>query len=498
MKFPDYVVIVIFFGLMVLIGFYSSRKIKNSTDFFVAGGKVPWWLAGISHHVSGYSGVVFVAFAGVAYTYGFTIYIWWAVAISIAVITGAYLIAPRWSRLRQNLNIGSPTEYLQVRYGLSTQLLTAFSGTLLKLFDVAAKWASIGILLNVFTGLPVFAGAVMTAAIALLYTTVGGLWADLYTDFVQFIIQIVAGVLMFITVVGKLGGIGSISAMWSRLPQGHANLFNGPYTFAFFLAYMLMSSFSYNGGTWSLATRYIASPNASSAKKSGLLSGTLYLFWPLILFFPMWAAPIFLPRLADPTDAYALMVRKFLPAGLVGLVLAGIFSATLSMVTSDANTVSAVITRDIIPFLSERFRGLNPKKELRLARVTTFTFVFMTLIITAFYKDFGGVIGLIVVWFGALVGPTAVPMILGLVPRFKHSGSRAAISSIITGVVVFVLMKVINYQGSQALILALPTIASILVYLFMGFVERNGEVSESVERLLSQLSLANVNDGRDE
>jgi Na+/pantothenate symporter len=192
------------------------------------------------------------------------------------------------------------------------------------------------------------------------------------------------------------------------------------------------------------------------------------------------------------------MVRKFLPAGLVGLVLAGIFSATLSMVTSDANTVSAVITRDIIPFLSERFRGLNPKKELRLARVTTFTFVFMTLIITAFYKDFGGVIGLIVVWFGALVGPTAVPMILGLVPRFKHSGSRAAISSIITGVVVFVLMKVINYQGSQALILALPTIASILVYLFMGFVDRNGEVSESVERLLSQLSLANVNDGRDE
>lgn len=493
MKFLDYVVIGIFFGLMILIGFYSSRKVKNSNDFFVAGGKVPWWLAGISHNVSGYSGVVFVAFAGVAYSYGFTIYVWWAVAISIAVVCGAYLIAPRWSRLRQNLNIGSPTEYLQLRYSVATQLITALSGTLLKLFDVAAKWASIGILLNVFTGLPVMAGAVMTAAIALVYTTIGGLWADLYTDFVQFLIQIVAGILMFVTVVTKLGGAGSILGMWHRLPKGHGSPFNGPYTFAFFFAYMLMAAFSYNGGTWSLATRYIASPDSGSARKSGLLSGALYLVWPLILFFPMWAAPLFMPHLADPTDSYALMVRKFLPEGLVGLVLAGIFSATLSMVTSDANTISAVITKDIIPFISKRFRGMDPRKELRLARTTTFTFVFMTLIITSFYKDFGGVIGLIITWFGALVGPTAVPMILGLIPSFKHSGSKAAIASIVTGVLTFIVMKAVGYDASQAVILALPTLLSMIVFLGMGFADRNGKVPENVERLLSELSLANVN-----
>ncbi len=492
MKPLDYAVIGVFFMLMVLIGFCSSRKVKNSKDFFVAGGKVPWWLAGISHHVSGYSGVVFVAYAGVAYSYGLTIYVWWALAITIAVIVGAYLIAPKWSKLRQNLDIGSPTEYLQSRYSASTQLMTAFSGTLLKLFDVAAKWASIGILLNVFTGMPVIAGAVVAAAIALVYTTVGGLWADLYTDFVQFLIQIVAGIVMFITVVKKLGGPGNILGMWHRLPKGHANLFNGPYTFAFALAFLLMSSFSYNGGTWSLATRYIASPNATSAKKSGLLSGALYLIWPLILFFPMWAAPLFMPHLADPTDSYALMVRRFLPEGLVGLVLAGIFSATLSMVTSDANTISAVITKDIIPFLSKRFMKMHPEKELRLARLTTFTFVFMTLIVTSFYKDFGGVIGLIIIWFGALVGPTAVPMILGLVPSFKHSDSKAAIASIVTGISTFFVMKTVGHGISQAMILALPTVLSVSVFLGMGFANRNGTVPEIVEHMLGQLSSSNV------
>ena len=100
--------------------------------------------------------------------------------------------------------------------------------------------------------------------------------------------------------------------MWHRLPAGHASAFNGPYTFAFFLAYIPISSFGYNGGTWSLATRYIASPDSNSARKSGILSGLLCLVWPLILFFPMCAAPIFLPKLADPTESYALMVRRFL------------------------------------------------------------------------------------------------------------------------------------------------------------------------------------------
>lgn len=493
MKFLDYAVMGLFFVLMVLIGIYSFKKVKNSYDFFIAGGKVPWWLSGISHHVSGYSGVVFVAYAGIAYTYGFTIYIWWAVAISIAVIAGAYLIAPRWCKLRQKLNIQSPTEYLQVRYGIATQLVTAFSGSLLKLFDVAAKWASIGILLNVFTGLPVFVGGVLSAALALIYTTIGGLWADLYTDFVQFLIQTAAGILMFVIIIIKLGGVYSILDMWERLPDGRAAAFNGPYTFTFFLAYLFISSLSYNGGTWSLATRYISVPDVASARKSALLSGALELIWPLVLFFPMWAAPLLIPSLSDPTQSYALMALKFLPAGMLGLVLAGIFSATLSMVTSDANTISAVITKDIIPFISNKFKNMDAKKELKLARTTTFTFIFLTLIITANYQYFGGVIGLIITWFGALVGPTAIPMILGLIPKFKHCDSKAAITSIIAGVSVFVLFKAIDYQESEALIIASPILTSAIVFLGIGFIKRNKEVPEAVENLLNNLTLANVN-----
>ena len=84
--------------VMVAIGLWSYRKVGDSHDFFVAGGRMPWWLSGISHHMSGYSAAVFVAHAGVAYSYGFTLYMWWALPISIAVFGGAIWIAPKWAR----------------------------------------------------------------------------------------------------------------------------------------------------------------------------------------------------------------------------------------------------------------------------------------------------------------------------------------------------------------------------------------------------------------
>src|SRR5690606_28784201 len=156
-----------FFFLMVFIGFVSIRKIKASSDFFVGGGQVPWWLAGISHHVSGYSGVVFVAYAAIAYNYGLTIYVWWAGSIAIACFTGAFTFAPRSCRLRTARKLESPTEYLAGRYNVPAQQLMAWTGVLLKLLDVGAKWASIGILLYGFTALPIAFGILLSGIVSL-------------------------------------------------------------------------------------------------------------------------------------------------------------------------------------------------------------------------------------------------------------------------------------------------------------------------------------------
>src|SRR5690606_22366112 len=85
LNYIDFLVIGVFFISMVIIGAYAYFKNKSSEDFFVAGGHLPWWLSGISHHVSGYSGAVFVAYAALAYIHGFSLYVWWAFTIGIAI-----------------------------------------------------------------------------------------------------------------------------------------------------------------------------------------------------------------------------------------------------------------------------------------------------------------------------------------------------------------------------------------------------------------------------
>jgi solute:Na+ symporter, SSS family len=482
----DFFVILLFFLAMVLIGLWAWVKNKTLEDYFVAGGNLPWWLSGISHHVSGYSGAVFVAYAGLAYTHGFSLYIWWAFTIGIAIIASAKVFPVLWVRLRKRYRIQSPLEYLVNRYNLVTQQIMAWSGVILKLFDVAAKWAAIAILLNVFTGIPLVGGILIAGGVSLIYVTFGGLWAVILTDFAQFIVQLVAGIVMFVVVVMNLGGIESIFTFWENLPEANSHAFNDPYTVGFALAFLFINFLSYNGGTWNLATRYISSPDERQSAKAAYLSGALYLVWPLILFLPMWAAPILLPGLADPTQSYGLLTLKLLPVGLIGLVLASLFANTMSMTSSDINTISAVITRDILPMLSSRLKksGIS----LRIARTTTFTFTTLTIIMASQYEHFGGVLGLIISWFGALVGPVAIPMLFGLLPAFARCGSAAAITSIVLGFITFVITKVVTID-SLALSIALPVMVSAVTYILMGLLNRNKPIPERVKYLLDSIKV---------
>jgi len=481
---PDLFVIGLFFILMLLIGVWSYFRNDDAEDYFVAGGKLPWWLSGISHHVSGYSGAVFVAYAGLAYTHGFSVYIWWALTIGLTIMVSAKVFPVFWVRLRKRFKIQSPLEFLETRYNLATQQLMAWSGVILKLFDIGAKWAAIAILLNVFTGISLTWGILISGGISLLYITFGGLWAVIITDFAQFIVQIIAGLVMFVVVVQKLGGLESVFTVWDQLPEGNAQAFNDPYTVGFALAFLFINFLSYNGGQWNLATRYISSPTEQQASKAAWLSGALYLVWPLILFFPMWAAPVLLPNMEDPTQSYGILTMELLPVGLIGLVIASLFANTMSMTSSDINTISAVISRDILPALNKKFR--KEATSLTTARVTTFLFTLGTIVIALQFERFGGVLGLIISWFGALVGPIAIPMLFGLIPWFKTCGPKAAIGSILVGLLAFVITKNVELN-SLALEVSLPVLSSAVTYIFVGFLQRD-TVPDKVKQMLSDIA----------
>jgi SSS family solute:Na+ symporter len=463
---------------MLFVGVWARTKIKVASDFFTAGGTMPWWLSGISHHMSGYSSAVFVGYAAIAYSSGFNIYIWWACSISLALLIGSGIFPPRWSRLRQRLGIISPLEYLLIRYDLPTQQLLAWSGALLKIFDVGAKWTAAAILLRVFADVPLVWGVLLTGGVTVIYSVVGGLWADALTDLSQFIIQLIAGCVMLVAVLGRLGGVSALWTIWHRLPPEHSSPFAGQYTLAFALVYLLVNTLSYNGGTWSLAQRFIATPTGGDARKAALLSSSLYLVWPLVLFFPMWAAPLLLPHLSDPSQSYALLVGKLLPHGLVGLVLAGLFAHTMAMTSSDANATSAVVVRDILPALRGHGSQLSDKRQLLTGRICTFVFLALSMLIALTADHFGGVIGLLILWYGALVGPIAIPMLLGMLRGFRRSGPAAAICSWAGGAIAFGLIKFVFAEKiaqmhgdlTTTFIVGGPILSSLAIYIGISLI----------------------------
>lgn len=490
LKLLGWIVLGAYFLLMIAMGVWARRKVKSASDFFTAGGAMPWWLSGISHHMSGYSSAVFVGYAALAYTSGITVYFWWACSIFLALVAGSNIFPAKWSRLRQQLHVISPLEYLAVRYDVPTQQLLGWSGALLKVFDVAAKWSASAILLHAFAGVSLGWGVLLTGSVTLVYSVMGGLWADALTDLSQFVIQLVAGLAMLVAVLHRLGGVSALWRVWALLPPDHVRPFHGDYTVVFAAIYFFVNLLSYNGGTWSLAQRFIASSTGKDARKSALLSASLYLLWPPILLFPMWVAPLIFPHLADPSESYALLTQSLLPSGLIGLVLAGLFAHTMAMTSSDANAISAVIVRDIVPVVVPKFRADRSRPsdamQLLLGRISTFCFLALSMGLALFASRFGGVIGLVVLWYGALLGPIAIPMLLGLLLPFRRCGPSAAIACWVTGAITFGVLKVVppttwlghHNQYANAVTVGAPMLLAFSVYVVVGWIAPSNGVQQ--------------------
>ncbi|MDO4585786.1 MAG: 6-phosphogluconolactonase [Planctomycetia bacterium] len=513
MMFLDWLVMGIFFAVMIGIGVVSTYLIRNTNDYFTGSGKMPWWLLGVSHHVSGYSAVAFTAYAAIAYNTGFTIYIWWAVPISFACFFGIFFIVSRWSRLRTHYNIESPLEYLSIRYDVPTQQILAWWGVLLKILDVGAKWVAVSLVIVTFAPGISFAQAVLISVLlGLFYSTLGGLWAGTLTDFAMFLVQLVAGLTIFIIVLLKLGGISALWTIWDQLPAGHSDFMAGDYgTWTCILGLTIINILGYNGGTWNLAQRYIAAPQGSDAKKAAILSASLYLIWPLILFFPMWACPLLIPDIPADQQAqsYSMLVIQFLPPGLTGLMLAALISHTLTMTTADATAITAVLVRDVIPKLWKKAKNFTEKESLFLARFITLIFMALTAVVALTNSLFGGILGLILGWFSALLGPVSIAMILGLLPAFRRCGSCAANSAIAAGIFVFALLKVpecslftklsdslnhpylldqLSFLSKDAgSVILFPTLVSFVVYISVGLFNRK-PVKAEADKLLKSLS----------
>jgi SSS family solute:Na+ symporter len=445
----DYALIALYFVIIIYVGFYAAKRNKNTDDYFEGGGQIPWFLAGLSNWVSGFSAFMFVAAAGFTYQWGI------GAALLFTSATWAYLVgflyfAKMWRRCR----LSSPLQFLTRRFSPSTTyfysltavipavvgigqglyILCIFVSTALGLNDASLTIGSLT--LSGFQVLTIVTGFVMV-----LYTAVGGLWAAVLSDAVQ---GIIIGVMTLIILPVSYLHLGQGSGLWAGIQRLLAEVPADYFTLAgpasnpwFLIGYVINMMLGYNVA-WHLVQRYNSVPDERGARKMALLCCILSLIGPLMWILPVMAARVIFPdmgaiwpQFANPAEAsFVSLALLLLPHGMIGFVVSAILSATLGQANDAFNWLAATITRDIVVPLRRRLSGktLSERAQLRVAW-TTMTIVGVLGVAVAFVVPrFGGAFQFALVYF-SLAAAFQMPVALGMIFRRTPWWSAIAASS---------------------------------------------------------------------
>ncbi|MEG3791592.1 hypothetical protein V1318_15800 [Lysobacter sp. CCNWLW3] len=467
MALIDCIVLAAYLIGTLAVGLHYAGRNKRSQDMFAAGGQSPWWVSGLSGFMTLKSAGTFVVWGGLAYREGVV-----AIAINTCIGLSAILVglfvAGRWRRT----GVTTPAEFVELRFGKgAVQLYTwAMMGVRIVSTGVALYAVSVmlvalvplepgHVLRDPVTGhLSLKFAILLFGAVVITYTVAGGLWAVLMTDVLQFIVLQLAVLFVIPLLLLKVNSGVELAA----LPAGFFSPTSDQYTW-WFMAGWVGVHFFLVGAEWAFAQRYICVPSDRDAKKSAYLFGALYLISPAL-----WLTPPILFRMlradADPEQAYILASQLVLPAGMLGLMMAAMFSATASAISGQINVFAGVLTEQ---FYRRLFRPAASDARLVAAgRWFTLLIGVALVVVASLVPYLGGAEKIVLTLTGMLFGPLMAPTIWGLLSGRIGMAAVTATAGLSFLAGLWVKFGLDGALGSPALaawVQANPRIADVLV-----------------------------------
>ncbi|MDZ4807730.1 MAG: sodium:solute symporter family protein [Bacteroidota bacterium] len=417
----DYITIIIYMVMMAGIGIFLGKYIKNISDYFKGGSAVSWIAGGISNFMTKFSTFVFVAYAGIAYSDGMV-----AITIMWSTIFPSLIAVFVYAKLWKRAGIISPVEFLETRFNAPIRQIFSWSGVLLKLLDDMIKLYSIGIFVTAASGIPFQTAVLFCGLVVALYTVVGGFLAVIVTDVVQFVILVLA---TFILVPLAYQAAGGFTNMQKVIPD-NMSFFNGHRGEISFIAVYYLTIIIKYLGNWTFIQRFYSAKSESDGKKIGWLTAALFFIFPVIFLFPSVAARVILPDLQNPEMAYVSLCLELLPAGIMGLMIAAMFAATMSVLSAEFNVTASVLTRDIYQRLFRK--NATPKETLWVARLMTLAVGLIVSVGALYVNKLGGAFQVNQYMSGIFSIPMIIPVIMGVL--FWRPQPWGAIASMIVGI----------------------------------------------------------------
>ncbi|MFI0472588.1 transporter [Halomonas sp. HMF6819] len=415
----DVWVILIYLVFLVVIGWVFKNFNTNTSDYFRGGGNMLWWLVGSTAFMTQFSAWTFTGAASQAYVSGFAI-----IFLFMANAAGYFLnyvyFAPRFRQLR----VVTAAEALKMRYGKpSEQTFIWFS-----MFDglvSAATWLSaLAIITSAVFDVPLQTVILLAGIAVVAMSVTGGAWAVVASDYVQMLIIMSVTFVCFFVAWGNTDSIGSIVSSYdgeflTGSGYGYAWLF-GFWVFMLIIKQIFMMNNTLNG------YRYMCAKNSKNARYGALFTLCLALIGPVVWFFPAWFMHAYSPDFAQNFGmlgasaneaVFVAFVSEYMPAGMLGLLMAAMFAASMSSMDSGLNRNAGFFVRNF--YLSVIKPHANEQEMLRVSRIVTLIFGAIIVGISLFINSLKSMsLFEILLTASALITfPITIPAMLGLIVR---------------------------------------------------------------------------------
>ena len=448
----NYLVVIVYLLLMMGMGFYFSRRNNGSDKFFKGGGSIPWWAAGISIFATALSAITFLSIPAKAYAADWGMFMYnMTIILTVPVVINFYL------PLFRKLKVASVYEYLEERFSGSVRWLASAFFCLFMFTRIAIVLFLPSLALNAVTGINIYLCILMMGVVTIIYCTMGGIEAVVWGDVVQGVLLVGGAIISFVWIVGSIkGGFGGFLDV--AVEQSKFNILNMSLDWTqpvFWVA--ILGGFSNQLLTYtsdqSVVQKYLTVKDTKGTEKGLWLNGILSI--PIAFLFFGIGTALFVFFRQDPqllnvgmsnTDSifpHYIMCR--LPVGISGLLIAAIFAAAMSTLSSNINSSTTVMCED---FYSKIRKNCTDTQKVRFARVSgiivgtlgvLMAIALATFDIASLWDQFNFFLGLLTSSLGGL-------FLMGIFA--KRIGTRSAVTGFVGCVVVLLLFHRFSHVTS--------------------------------------------------
>ncbi|MSV29657.1 MAG: Na+/galactose cotransporter [Bryobacterales bacterium] len=444
LAFVDYLILALYFAFVLGIGWRLRTKISTSGDFLTSGRSVSVWITSLAFLAANLGAQELIGMSASGAKYGImTAHFYWLGAVPAMLFVGVFMMPFYYgSRAR------SVPEYLKLRFDEKTRGLNAITFAAMTVFSSGISMYALGLLLQLVLGWSFTASVLLSAAIVLIYTLLGGLTSAIYNEVLQFFLIVAGFTPLAVMAVLKAGGWNGMSARlpqvmthaWRYLPEASQNPM-GVEWFGLVAGLGFVLSFGYWCTDFLVVQRAMAADSMSAARRTPLIAAFPKMVFPFIVIVPGIAAM----SLASMSSGYVLPVKgsgydydqvlttlmaQFYPSGLLGLGLTALMASFMSGMAGNVTAFNTVWTYDI--YQSYIRPGAPDKHYLTVGRVTTVVGTALSIATAYLAQHYNNIMDLLQLVFGFVNAPLFATFLLGMF--WKRATGHGAFTGLAAGI----------------------------------------------------------------